>query len=118
MAFKKFKSPKTEDRREALDTLWDAFEQMKTHYGANGNVIESINKIINSITYDREIINKYIHADAKELYSIGNKTDIRHKNTEVEEIQYSIHVDYLFFRMSNLIHLLLQHFKPETNGEN
>ncbi len=48
--------------------------------------------------------------DASMLNSIGNTLDIRHTNTKVEKLTHSFHVDYLFFRMSNLIHLLLKHF--------
>ena len=116
-AFSRFKSPKPDDRREALDALWDAYEQLKTHYGANGGTKASIDAIVASVSYDREVLKGYIANDAGELNSIGNKTDIRHKNTGVEEIQYSEHVDYLFFRMSNFIHLMLQHFEIKNNAE-
>jgi len=117
-AFLRFKSPRSEDRREALDILWDAYEQLKTHYGANGGTTASINAIIDSVSYDCEVLREHIASDAKELYSIGNKTDIRHKNTDVAEIKDDSHVDYLFFRMSNLIHLLLKHFEIEYKKEN
>ena len=109
-AFKKFKSSKEEDRREALDNLWDGYEQLKTHYGANKKVQQSIETFIDSVSLGNDELKKAINEDASMLYGIGNTLDIRHKNTEVEKLTHSFHVDYLFFRMSNLIHLLLQHF--------
>ena len=109
-AFKKFKSSKEEDRREALDILWDGYEQLKTHYGANKKVQQSIGTFIDSVSLGNDELKKAINEDTLMLNGIGNNLDIRHKNTEVEKLTHSFHVDYLFFRMSNLIHLLLQHF--------
>ncbi|MDO9206700.1 MAG: hypothetical protein Q7T91_00475 [Sulfuricurvum sp.] len=113
-AYKKFKSPKSEERREALDTLWDAYEQLKTHYGANEKVKQSIESIVRSVSFDSDLMFETISQDAEKLYSVGNKADIRHKNTEVESITHSDHVDYLFFRMSSLMQLLLTHFDAQN----
>jgi hypothetical protein len=113
-AYKKFKSPKAEERREALDTLWDSYEQLKTHYGANEKVKQSIESIVRSVSFDSDLMFETISQDAEKLYSVGNKADIRHKNTEVESITHSDHVDYLFFRMSSLMQLLLTHFDAQN----
>lgn len=115
-AFKMFKSSKLEERRDSLDVLWDAYEQLKTQYGSDKQVKQSIETIIDSVSFSHIILKEAISKDADEMNSVGNRTDIRHKNTGVEAIANSKHVDYLFFRMSNLIHLLLQHFEV-NNGQ-
>ena len=52
----------------------------------------------------RDLIGK----EAKELTRIGNEHHIRHFETDREGFQNDFQVDYLFYRMLNLIVLIFQ----------
>lgn len=118
-AYEKFKSIDFKERRMALKELWDAFEKI-TSSKATKQIPILIKKVINKeIQIDTalndahkiEEIFKYLFSDAKtesdKLKRIGNEQNIRHSNEKQIALNNSDYVDYLFYRMSATIHLLL-----------
>ena len=49
-----------------------------------------------------------LEKEAQALTDIGNKLRIRHSETDREQLAKSEHVDYLFYRLYSLIHLILR----------
>ena len=107
IAYTKFKSTNFSDRKLAIRELWDAFE----------NIIGSKTKIElpilieNVIKKDKKLTDFSCFSDAEKeslkLKMIGNKVNIRHSNDKQIPLDDSAYLDYLFYRMSATIHLLL-----------
>ena len=49
-----------------------------------------------------------LEEEARALTDIGNDLTIRHSETDREQLAKSEHVDYLFYRLYSLIHLILR----------
>ena len=104
----KFLNPNEAIRREALDSLWDAWERLKT-LGDWSDKKDQINSLLDqtagsSASKFREALER----EAKELTRIGNKFQIRHSEKNQERIARSEHVDYLFHRLFALIQTILK----------
>jgi len=98
--------PKITDRIRAIEKLWDAFERIKTFY--NSDKKASSSQLINLVANENALIETYIVIEAKILAEIGNKFQIRHFETDKQEITDVAHIDYLFFRMFSLIDLFIK----------
>jgi hypothetical protein len=101
----KFLSPKIETRREALESLWDAFERLKT-VDAAGNKRAGITALLDSAAGGPRF-RQFLEAEARYLTDAGNAFQIRHHEVDQEEITSSAEVDYLFHRLFALTQLLL-----------
>jgi hypothetical protein len=110
IAYSKFKSPKKEMRKEALEKLWDAYERMKTIYAIDPSTDKkgSIATLLKTISDESEAIVTCLDKDMQDLTDTGNGMHIRHYETDKVPITNDKHVDYLFFRMSNIIQLCLK----------
>lgn len=110
IAYSKFKSPKIEVRKEALEKLWDAYERMKTIYAIEPSTDkkDSIKKLLEAISDENEAISCCLEKDMQDLTHTGNGMHIRHYETDKIPITNDKHVDYLFFRLSNIIKLCLK----------
>lgn len=105
----KFLSHDPKTRRESLETLWDAWERLKTiddPNRADPNKKLGITRRLNSAATEPRFF-AHLEAEALELTKIGNKCDIRHKEVDKIPIRDDRHVDYLFHRLFALIYLLL-----------
>jgi hypothetical protein len=100
----KFLSHDPKTRRESLETLWDAWERLKTIDDPRKPV--GINMRINSAANEPAII-AFLDAEGKVLTKTGNEFDIRHKEVDKVPVREDRHVDYLFHRLFALIWLLL-----------
>lgn len=104
----KFLNHHREIRREALDTLWDAWERLKTlgeGLGKKAQVSDLLDATAGSLP------SKYrdaLEREAKELTWIGNNFQIRHSETNQQKIDKSEHIDYLFHRLFSLIQLIVR----------
>lgn len=96
-AYEKFILPKMDDRKEALEKIWDAFERLKTYYEENKK--KSGEKLVDEISKGDIEIKKIVENEFKLLTEIGNNFQIRHFEKGKHEIKNSIHVDYLFMRI-------------------
>ena len=107
MANRKFLNPYIETRREALEALWDAWERLKTLDGGHKKAqIKAMLDRTAGISSPR--FREAVEQEAKELTDIGNSLRIRHSETNQEILETSEHMDYLFYRLYSLIHLILQ----------
>lgn len=98
--------PKITDRIRAIEKLWDAFERIKTFYSSNKKV--SATQLINLVANGNALLETYLATEATILTEIGNKFQIRHFETDKQEITDVAHIDYLFFRMFSLIDLFIK----------
>ena len=101
-------SPDPQDRRDAVEKIWDAFERIKTlEPGANKK--EQVNRLIDrSVSSTATKFREIIETEAQALTRIGNTLLIRHSETDKETLDSLEHVDYLFFRMFSFLLLLLK----------
>lgn len=106
-ARQRFLSPKPEDRQDALEKLWDAFERLKTlEPGANkrAQAEAMLDRVATPDSGFREALGR----EAAELTSIGNSFRIRHSETTQETLTSLDQVDYLFTRMFAFVRVILR----------
>lgn len=115
ITYTKFKSPKKEIRHEALEKIWDAFERIKTIYSVELSLDkkQSIETLIKKASNENEVMQTLLNEDTNDLSKIGNNTQIRHHETNKIAITDERHIDYLFFRVSNIIQLFLKIIEKE-----
>lgn len=100
-----FLSPRLDERRRALETLWDAFERIKTlEPGADKRA--SVTAILDKTT-KAPGFRGVLEREARELTDIGNALQIRHHETSQERLQHSEDLDYLFHRLFSFTRLVL-----------
>ncbi|MCH8314313.1 MAG: hypothetical protein IID17_15160 [Nitrospinae bacterium] len=101
-------SPDPNDRKFALEKLWDGWERLKSIYqGQTGDKKSSTKKLLDDASTEpnfRELLEK----EAKSLTDAGNRFHIRHFETTKTQLGKQEHVDYLFYRLFSLIDLLLR----------
>ena len=95
-------------RREALESLWNAWERLKT-LGKGLDKKSQVTALLDDTAGSSSPkFRKALEQEAKELTSIGNSLQIRHSETNQERLARSEHVDYLFHRLFALIHVILR----------
>jgi len=109
MAYSKFLLPRTDRRFESLEKIWDAFERLKTYFEENKK--NSASTLIKVVAENNPLFSEHIESEFKELTTIGNKFQIRHFERDKVQLQSNLHIDYLFYRMSCLIHLCVESLK-------
>lgn len=100
----KFSSRDLSVRREALESLWDAWERIKSMAGHDKK--KSTEIIIKTLAKELEF-HERLNKEAKELTEIGNKHFIRHTEVNQKPIIDKDQIDYLFYRMFAMILLML-----------
>jgi|AGTN01.2.fsa_nt_gi hypothetical protein len=99
-------SPHLNDRRNALEKLWDAFERIKT-IESGGDKKAQVTALLNR-TAQAPRLRGFLETEAKELTTIGNSLQIRHFEMTQEKLERAEDVDYLFHRMFSFIRLVLR----------
>lgn len=100
-------SPKPEDRQDALEKLWDAFERLKTlKPGANKR--EQADALLDRVAAPGSGFRQALAREATELTTIGNSFRIRHSETTQEALTSLDQVDYLFTRMFAFVRAILK----------
>lgn len=102
----KISSAKFEERKVAMERLWDAFERIKTVLNPD-NKRHSANELLDRVSKGNVHLKKILEDESKSLTNIGNSFQIRHYECSTVPIKESRHLDYLFFRMLSFIQLLL-----------
>lgn len=103
----RFLSPKPDDRRDALEKLWDAFERLKTlEPGANKR--SQADALLDRVAAPGSGFREALGREAAELTSFGNSFRIRHSETTQEALTSMDQVDYLFTRMFAFVRVLLE----------
>lgn len=106
VARQRFLSPKPEDRQDALEKLWDAFERLKTlEPGANKRT--QADALLDRVAAPGSGFRQALGREAAELTSIGNSFRIRHSETTQEALTSLDQVDYLFTRMFAFVRVIL-----------
>lgn len=101
----KFSSRDLSVRREALESLWDAWERIKSM--ADRDKKKSTDIIIKMLAEEPEFQER-LNKEAKELTDIGNKHFIRHTEVNQKPVIDRDQMDYLFYRMFTMILLMLR----------
>ncbi|MBK8814160.1 MAG: hypothetical protein IPN42_00965 [Methylococcaceae bacterium] len=112
IAYSKFILPRPESRIESLEKIWDAFERLKTYFEENKKV--SAKQLIDVVSENNLLFRENIDYEFKELTKTGNTFQIRHFERDKIQLESNLHIDYLFYRMSCLIHLCVESLK---NGQ-
>jgi hypothetical protein len=92
-------------RRESLETLWDAWERLKSLEG--GDKRASTTLILDKAAAEPNF-RGLLENEARVLTDIGNHFMIRHAEINKTPIVDEEHVDFLFHRLFSVIRLLLK----------
>lgn len=93
-------------RKESLETLWDAWERLKS-LEPGRDKRESTANLLDKGSAQREF-REVLETEARQLTDIGNNFMIRHTEVTKVPITDDEHVDLLFHRLFALIRLLLR----------
>ena len=107
-AQRKFLDPRPETRREALESLWDAWERLKTLDGQGDKKAQAQAMLGAAAGTSSPKFRDALGSEAVELTNIGNSLRIRHSETNQEVLANNEHVDYLFYRLYSLVRLVLK----------
>lgn len=99
--------PKPEDRQDALEKLWDAFERMKTLEPGPNKRIQA-DALLDRVAAPGSAFREALGREAAELTSIGNSFRIRHSEVTQEALTSPDHIEYLFTRMFAFVRLVLR----------
>ena len=99
--------PKSEDRQDALEKLWDAFERLKTLEPGSHKRIRAENMLDRAAAPETKF-RRLLGAEAEALTKIGNGFRIRHSEVTQEGLTSLEQADYLFFRLFALICFILK----------
>lgn len=108
-SYSKFVQPRQETRIESLEKIWDAFERMKTYFDENKR--NSSQTLVEEVSSGNKLFMENINKEFKALTNIGNEFQIRHFERNKIQITSNLHIDYLFYRISSLIHLCVETLK-------
>lgn len=103
----RFMSPKLEDRRDALEKLWDAFERLKT-LEPGSNKKNQAEALLDRAASPGSGLRETLADEARLLTTIGNNFRIRHSETNQEAINRPEQLDWLFVRMFAFVRLVLK----------
>jgi hypothetical protein len=93
-------------RKESLETLWDAWERLKS-LEPGRDKRESTAALLDRGSSQPEF-RQVLEAEARQLTEVGNSFMIRHTEVDKLPITDDEHVDFLFHRMFALVRLLLK----------
>ena len=99
--------PKNEDRRDALEKLWDAFERLKT-LGPGSSKRNQADAMLDQAAPQGTRFREMLGEEAVALTKIGNSFRIRHSEVTQESLGSPEQVDYLFERMFGFLRIVLK----------
>jgi len=105
-ARRKFLNPDQGIRKEAVESLWDAWERLKSSDDPS-NKKKSVTQLLNKAAIEPEF-RELLEEEARKLTDIGNSFHIRHSEVTQTAIQDPSHLDYLFHRLLSMIILLIK----------
>lgn len=101
-----FLSPKLDDRHDAAEKLWDAFERMKT-LEPGGDKRMQADALLDRAAMPGSRMRAELAHEAKALTAAGNGLRIRHSEVTQEAIDRPEQLDWLFVRLFAFVRLLL-----------
>lgn len=106
-AIYKFRNPRLNERKIALEKLWDAFERLKTiEIPEEKRKKQSADILLSKASLGQTAFKDILENECKALTDIGNQYQIRHFERYTKQITSEEHLDYLFYRMYSLVSLL------------
>jgi AbiJ N-terminal domain 4 len=102
----RFLSRNPETRRGSLETLWDAWERLKSLEGG-ADKRESTARILSRASEEPNF-RGVLEVESRTVTDIGNEFMIRHSEIDKIPIADDEHVDFLFHRLFALVRLLLR----------
>lgn len=102
----RFLSPKLDERKIALERLWDCWERIKSSEDPNNKQL-SVAKLLEQASSE-VVFRNSLKKEARELTEIGNTFHIRHSEVTQQPLSNEHHIDYLFHRMYSMVTLLLR----------
>ena len=99
--------PKEDDRRDALEKVWDAFERVKT-LEPGSDKRQRADALLDRAAVPGTEFRKILGEEALALTRIGNTFRIRHSEVDQERLSSLEHVDYLFWRMFAFVRMVLK----------
>lgn len=104
----KFLNPDEAIRREALESLWDAWERLKTLGDGSDKKTQITSLLDQTAGSSSPKFREALEMEANKLTKIGNNFLIRHSERNQEPLVRSEHVDYLFHRLFAFIQMILK----------
>lgn len=92
-----------DNKKIAVEKLWDAFERLKTYYSPALNKAASADKIVDDMSASEPHYQALYKAEFKALTDIGNNFRIRHHETTKIDITDNRQYDYFYKRCLALI---------------
>ena len=90
--------PGSEDRQDAVEKLWDAFERLKT-LDPGADKCAKAHALLDRAAAPGSSFRRVLAEEAAALTKIGNSFRIRHSQTTQEALSSLDQVDYLFERL-------------------
>ena len=107
LARSRITSPKAEDRQDALEKLWDAFERIKTLEPGTDKRARA-EALLDRAAAPGSGFRRLLDEEVRALTTIGNSFRIRHSETTQEPVGDLERVDYLFGRLYAFVRLMLK----------
>ena len=99
--------PKADERQDALEKLWDAFERLKTLEPGSDKRAQA-EALLDRAAVRGSKFRNVLGEEAAALTKIGNSFRIRHSETTQENLSSLEQVDYLFGRLFSFIRMILK----------
>ena len=99
--------PREEDRRDALEKLWDGFERLKTLESGSDKRTQA-EAMLDRAARPGSGFRQMLGEEAVALTKIGNRFRIRHSEVDQESVNSPEAIDYLFGRMFGFVRLILK----------
>lgn len=106
-ACRKIVSPKPDDRQDALEKLWDAFERLKTLEPGKDKCAQA-DALLDRAAPPGSKLREVLNVEFTALTNIGNGFRIRHSETNREALATPEQIDFLFFRLFASIRFVLK----------
>ena len=100
-------SPKNEDRQDAVEKLWDAFERLKTLEPGKDKKVQA-NALLDRSAPSGSRLREVLADEAIALTKLGNSFRIRHAEVGKESLNTPEQIDYFFARMFAFVHMVLR----------
>jgi hypothetical protein len=106
-ARRRIASPKPDERQDAIEKLWDAFERLKTLEPGRDKRVQADALLDRAATPGTQL-RQLLADEAAALTRIGNSFRIRHSEASQEILTADMHIDYLFARLFAFVRLVLK----------
>lgn len=102
-----------DDKKLAVDKIWDSFERIKSLY--NTNKKRSVSILVAKIANDDKQMFELLDKEFNELTRIGNNFNIRHYEIRCTEIKDVNYLEYFFHRCYILLRLAIKFVNTDNN---